>query len=102
MKITCPSCSQRIKITEEVQESLFGLPDFECPACGARVPLPSLKPDGSLGGMAADQLLMRGLKTPQFSGAGGWEPPEPEQLARLIDSRYEVFRLLGRGGMGAV
>lgn len=52
--------------------------------------------------MAADQLLMRGLNTPQFSGGGGWEPPEPEELSKLIDPRYEIFRILGRGGMGAV
>ena len=102
MKITCPTCSQRIKISEEVQQSLLGLPDFECPACGARVPLPPHRPDGSLGGMAADQLLMRGLNPPKFSGSGGWEPPQPEELAQLIDPRYEVFRILGRGGMGAV
>jgi serine/threonine protein kinase len=102
MKISCPDCSQRIKISEEDIPSLLSETDFACPACGAAVPTSLLQPEASLGGMAADQLLMRGMNTPQFSGPGGWEPPTTEELAALLDSRYEIFRLLGRGGMGAV
>ncbi|MGB6221843.1 serine/threonine-protein kinase [Haloferula sp.] len=63
--------------------------------------MPPTQPDGSLGGLAVDQLLMRGLETPKPTG-GDWSPPEPAELSDAIDERYEVLRLLGHGGMGAV
>ena len=36
-----------------------------------------------------------------FGGAGAWQPPTMEEAAQLFPG-YEVLRLLGRGGMGAV
>lgn len=33
--------------------------------------------------------------------AGGWEPPSPEHLQRLLP-QYEIHSMLGHGGMGAV
>ena len=36
-----------------------------------------------------------------FGGAGAWQPPTMEEAAQLFPG-YEVLRLIGRGGMGAV
>ncbi len=40
------------------------------------------------------------MSSPSSSGMP-WEPPSPEELHRLLP-QYEISRLLGRGGMGAV
>ncbi len=74
MKITCPSCTQRVFLDEEFLVSLGDAKTLACPACGGRIPLESGVADGT---------------------ALPGEPPE-------FDSRYRIGRLLGRGGMGAV
>ncbi len=56
-----------------------------------------------LGGIDPGELLARGMQSAKMSGSGahGWESPETAEAARLFPG-YEVLRLLGRGGMGAV
>ncbi|MDR3406192.1 MAG: DUF1080 domain-containing protein [Chthoniobacter sp.] len=56
-----------------------------------------------LGNIAPDEMLARGMQSVKMtSGATGtWQPPTMEECARLFPG-YEVLRLLGRGGMGAV
>ncbi len=49
-----------------------------------------------LGGLLAD-----GLREATRQAPVAWEPESPEDLAGLLP-RYEIIRLLGRGGMGAV
>jgi hypothetical protein len=49
-----------------------------------------------LGGLLAD-----GLREATRQAPVAWEAPAPEDLAGLLP-RYEVLRLIGRGGMGAV
>ena len=56
-----------------------------------------------LGGVSPDELFARALQTVKMTtgGAGGWQPPTLAEAATLFPN-YEVLRLLGRGGMGAV
>jgi formylglycine-generating enzyme required for sulfatase activity/predicted Ser/Thr protein kinase len=56
-----------------------------------------------LGDAAADESwepVMRTIKMTSASG-GTWQPPSIEETAQLFPG-YEVIKLLGRGGMGAV
>jgi formylglycine-generating enzyme required for sulfatase activity/serine/threonine protein kinase len=64
------------------------------------IPVPP--PEAGLKGLDAGELLARGLQTaPPSAGAAAWEPPTPEELAKLLP-QYRIESLLGRGGMGAV
>jgi serine/threonine protein kinase/formylglycine-generating enzyme required for sulfatase activity len=59
-------------------------------------------PPPELHGLDPGELLARGLHTVKASAnSGPWEPPTPEDLARLLP-QYLIESLLGRGGMGAV
>ncbi|HRQ89345.1 MAG TPA: protein kinase, partial [Bacteroidia bacterium] len=42
-----------------------------------------------------------GGSSPPPESRTGWQPPEPEELARLLP-QYAISHLIGRGGMGAV
>ncbi|MCB1235176.1 MAG: protein kinase, partial [Verrucomicrobiae bacterium] len=60
-------------------------------------PLGGLNPGGLLRGVAeTDSSASTGS-----GGTGGWLPPTPDELDASIDV-FEVRRLIGRGGMGAV
>ena len=62
----------------------------------------SSKQPNELFGLDPGELLARGLNTAiPSSGSGRWVPPEPEELARLLP-QYEIEKLIGCGGMGAV
>jgi serine/threonine protein kinase len=52
-------------------------------------------------GLSLDALLAEGLREETVKEPVAWEPPAPEDLAGVIPN-YEVARLIGRGGMGAV
>ena len=71
--------------------------------------MPDSDPDPSLPELPAEleglnpgDLLARGLKSNRPpTGASGWVPPTPEELAGLLP-QYQIESLLGHGGMGAV
>ena len=66
-------------------------------------PPPAATPT-NLGGVPPDEMIARAMQTVRMTnsaGARGWEPQEIAEVARLFPS-YEVLRLLGRGGTGAV
>jgi len=98
IKVECPSCSQRISISEDVAASLAGVDTFDCPSCGAPVPNPVAD---TLPPMAAEHLLARGLRSTNPHG-GEWVAPEPSELDEIIGERYRVTAMIGQGGMGAV
>lgn len=100
MKVACPKCSQRIKISPEVAAAIAGAATFDCPSCGASVPNPTLDRE-TLPPLVAEQLLMRALNSTNPNG-GNWSPPEPSDLNNSIGERYHVTELIGYGGMGAV
>jgi len=55
-------------------------------------------------GLPPDEMFARAMQSVRMThsgGAHGWEPPSIGETARLFPS-YEVLRLLGRGGIGAV
>ena len=55
-----------------------------------------------LQGLDPRELFALGLQPSPTSQAGTlWEPPTPEEVARLLP-QYRIERLIGRGGMGAV
>ena len=88
MKVSCPHCSQRILLDTDSLASLHGFSGFDCPHCGGWIPFPPLGTPSS--------------PPPGEHRSRGWAAPEAEELAKSFDSRYQIRRLLGRGGMGAV
>jgi len=56
-----------------------------------------------LGNLAPDEMFARGMQSVKMTSgtAGAWQPPTLEEAAQLFRG-YEVLKLLGRGGMGAV
>jgi len=56
-----------------------------------------------LGNLAPDEMFARGMQSVKMTSgtAGTWQPPTIGECAQLFPG-YEVLRLLGRGGMGAV
>ncbi|MDZ4405157.1 bifunctional serine/threonine-protein kinase/formylglycine-generating enzyme family protein [Prosthecobacter sp.] len=64
-----------------------------CTQCGAELPA------GGTNGLCPACLMAEAMKP---SGPKTrWEPPTAEELAKLLP-QYEITRMLGRGGMGAV
>ncbi|MEO6753430.1 MAG: serine/threonine-protein kinase, partial [Chthoniobacteraceae bacterium] len=64
--------------------------------------MPDTDPTKKLHGLDPGELLARSLDTVKpTGGASAWEPPTPEELAKLLP-QYRIESLLGRGGMGAV
>jgi hypothetical protein len=63
----------------------------------ASAPLPT-----AIKSLHPDEVFARAMQSVRMThaGAGGWQPPTIEEAARLFP-QYEVFSLLGRGGMGA-
>jgi hypothetical protein len=54
-----------------------------------------------LRGLSLDGLLAEGLREATGKAPVAWEPPSPEDLKGVVPG-YEIVRLIGRGGMGAV
>ncbi|MEK0449145.1 MAG: hypothetical protein RL088_1413 [Verrucomicrobiota bacterium] len=54
-----------------------------------------------LSGLSLDALLAEGLREATRLSPVAWEPPKPEDLSGLLPG-YDIVRLIGRGGMGAV
>jgi serine/threonine protein kinase len=56
-----------------------------------------------LGNVDPGEMLARGMQSVKMTSgtAGAWQPPTLEEAAQLFRG-YEVLKLLGRGGMGAV
>ena len=52
-------------------------------------------------GLNLDGLFAEALREATRQTPAAWEPPAPEDLKWLLP-RYEIVRLVGRGGMGAV
>ncbi len=52
-------------------------------------------------GMNLDGLFAEALRGATQQIPAAWEPPSPEDLRGVLP-RYEILRLVGRGGMGAV
>ncbi len=69
-------------------------PNFQkCTQCGAELPA------GGTNGLCPSCLMAEAMKP---SGPKTrWEPPSAEELAKLLP-QYDITRILGRGGMGAV
>ena len=88
MKVSCPHCSQRILLDTDSLASLHGSSGFDCPHCGGWIPFPPVGTPSS--------------PPPGEHRSRGWAAPEADELAKSFDSRYQIRRLLGRGGMGAV
>ncbi len=64
--------------------------------------MPDSQPPRDHRGLDPGELLARALHSVQpTSGGRAWLPPEPEELARLLP-QFQIEKLLGRGGMGAV
>jgi serine/threonine protein kinase len=97
MKFPCPHCHQSLEAAEEHQ----GL-KADCGLCGGAftVPVPGSAAT-KIAGIDAGELLARGLNTIQAPDSTAWEPPTPEELARLLP-QYRIESIIGRGGMGAV
>ena len=55
----------------------------------------------TLKGLDLDALLAEGLREATRHAPVPWEPPTPADLAGVLPG-YEIVRLIGRGGMGAV
>ena len=60
-------------------------------------------PDATLKGIHPADLLARGLQSAKADTGNplAWNPPSPEELAKLLP-QYEIKKLIGVGGMGAV
>ncbi|HVY70918.1 MAG TPA: serine/threonine-protein kinase, partial [Verrucomicrobiae bacterium] len=54
-----------------------------------------------LHGLSLDGLLAEGLRESAVAAPVNWEPPAPGDLQGAVPG-YEILRLIGRGGMGAV
>ena len=88
MKVSCPHCSQRILLDTDSLASLHGSSGFDCPHCGGWIPFPPVGTPAT--------------PPPGEHRSRGWAAPEADELAKSFDARYQIRRLLGRGGMGAV
>ncbi|RYD35965.1 MAG: serine/threonine protein kinase, partial [Verrucomicrobiaceae bacterium] len=97
MKFPCPHCHASLEALPEHEGA-----NADCALCGGKfiVPAPD-RPATKIAGIDPAELLARGLQTIAPPDAGGWEPPEPEELSRLLP-QYQITSILGRGGMGAV
>ena len=64
----------------------------------ATAPLPT-----AIRAVHPDEVFVRAMRSVHLTDVarGGWQPPTVEEAARLFP-QYEVYALLGRGGMGAV
>lgn len=84
LKVQCPHCSQRLSIDAH---ALQGARSFNCPVCSGHVIIPK-----DMSGGDDDSHLS---ECPS-------DAPSAEEIPASFDSRYEIRRLVGRGGMGAV
>ena len=83
---------------------------IECPVCGAQNPdeaLHCVKCRAPLHDLNSQETLGDATAPDDWSVATAFKPSPPaasEELApgSLLDGRYEILQLLGRGGMGAV
>ena len=74
----------------------------ECGHCGGKFTIPPAEQSvRALGSLDPGELLARGLHTVPPPDPTDWEPPAPEELARLLP-QYQIESMAGRGGMGAV
>lgn len=85
MEVTCPHCDAELTISEEDLGEATSPESFDCPSCSGIIQWPEVSSD-AVAPMAADIS----------------HDSEDFQSATFTDARYEIRRLIGRGGMGSV